>query len=176
VFADGLLAGFWGGAAVLVGGYVALFLLARRPVSLQLRRLGWLFLAVLVLCLVLLLCSPAPGPFDLALAGVALVGGVALWSAGRVWVLRAEAAVLREQIQTACRGLFLELAESKPGLFLLTAKANTWPLRVIGLGRRLQLVVVPRVAGPSKAGLLVHWLSMQYPGPVPRIHIVLRKE
>jgi hypothetical protein len=176
VFADGLFAGFWGGTAVLVGGYVALFLLVRRPVSLRLRRLGWLFLAVFVLRLVLLLSSPAPGRFDLALAAVALVGGVGLWSAGRVWLLRADAAGLREQIRTACRGLFLELAESKPGLFLLTAKANTWPLRVMGLGRRLQLVVVPRVAGPSKAALLVHWLSMQYPGPVPRIHFVLKKE
>jgi hypothetical protein len=171
-----VLAGFWWAAAVDLTAYITLFLLTRRAAALRLGRLGWLALAVAGLRLVLGLVHPPATPLDWGLFGTALVSGLALRLGARLWLVRAEAETLRQQIQTACRGLFLGYTEDVPGHFLLTAKAGTWPLRIMRISQRLQLVRVPHVAGSGKAALLVHWLAKQYPGPVPRIRVVLKKE
>jgi hypothetical protein len=171
-----VLAGFWCGAAAVLMAYVALFLLSRRATALRLGRLGWLALAVAGLRLVLALVHPPTTALDWALSGTALGSGLALRLGARAWLVRAEAETLRLQIQTACRGLFLGCAEAEPGRVHLTAKAGSWQLRIMRISQRLQLVCLPHVAGPGKAALLVHWLSKQYPGPVPRIRVVLKKE
>jgi hypothetical protein len=171
-----VLAGFWWGVAGILAVYITLFLLSRRPAALRLGRLGWLALTVVGLRLVLGLVYPPAAPLDWALSGTVLASGLALRLGARVWLVREEAATLRQQIETACRGLFLGCTEAQPGHLLLTAKAGTWPLRIVRISPRLQLVRVPHVAGPGKAALLVHWLAKQYPGPVPRIRVVLKKE
>jgi hypothetical protein len=76
----------------------------------------------------------------------------------------------------ACSRLFLNCSESQPGDFALTAKERTWRLRIVKLSHRVQLVILPAAAGPGKVSLLVQWFSKQYPGPVPRFHIVLKQE
>jgi hypothetical protein len=179
VFPEGsfALAGLWWGAAVVWAVYFALFLLAHRPVTLRLLRLGGLALVVAGLRLLLIPCGDSlANPLDIGLTVLTVLGGVVLWCCGRVWLARAEATMLREQIHTACRGLFLEYSEPRTGHLLLAARGGTWRLRLVGLSPRVQLVVLPPVTGPSKAALLLHWLSKQYPGPVPRLHIVLKKE
>ena len=166
----------WWGAAVILAAYLALFLLARRPVSLRLERLEWLALVVFGLRLVLLALGRPPATYlDLSLTTLALLGTVGLGLRHPIWLARVVREELSQQIWTACRGLFLTCEEPAPGRFLLTAKDGTWQLRTWSLSRRVQVVCLPRPAGPSKVSLLVQWLSKQYPGPVPRVRIVLTR-
>jgi hypothetical protein len=184
VFPEGalLFAGFWGTAAGVVAIYVALFLLARREVTLRPRRLGWFAVIILgIRVAIMMFGDPLDKPVDIGLVdtvltGFVVAGAAGLLPCGRVWLFKTEFQTLRNQLQTACSGLFLACAEPLPGHFQFTAKAGTWRLRIIGISKRVQLVVLPRVAGPGKVTLLVQWLSKQYPGPVPSVHIVLKKE
>jgi hypothetical protein len=171
------LAVFWWVATGVLAVYLALFLLARRPVALRLGRLEWFALTVIVFRLGMVLMGyPLEALADMTWFGITLLAAVALRFGSRAWLVRAEAGTLREQIETACRGLFLECAEPAPGEFVFTHKGNRWRLCVRGFGKQTQLVILPRVVGPGKVALLVHWLSKQYPGPIPRIRIVLKKE
>ena len=177
MFPEGFpVAWFWLIATGTSTVYVLLFLCARRPVSLRLRRLGSFLLVVLVLRLgIILLGYPLTRQLDTAQTGCAFVGAWGLMLP-RVWLVRAEAETLRQQILTACAGLFLEFTEPLPSRLSLISKDRSWPLRLINLGRDLQLIVLPRLSGLGKVTLLVQWLSKQYPGPIPRLHIVLKKE
>ena len=119
-----LLGAFWAFAGVVVAGYLGLFMMARRPVSLRPRRLG--LLAVLVLSMRLGLAAfgyPLVAPWDCCFIILVVFVAVGLLAGGRNWFFRAEAAVVREQVQMACGGLFLEYAEIRPGRFELKAKA-----------------------------------------------------
>jgi hypothetical protein len=177
VFPEGfLLVWFWLIAAGTTAAYVFLFLCSRRQVSLRLRRMGcWLLVLLGSRLGIVLLGYPLTTQLDIGLTACAFVGA---WGflMPRIWLIRAETQTLRQEIQTACAGLFLEFTEPLPGHWLLISKARSWPLRLINLGRNLQLIVLPRASGPGKVTLLVQWLSKQYPGPVPRLHIVLKKE
>jgi hypothetical protein len=157
-----------------VGGYVLLFVLARRPVTLRLARFGWLLASLVVLRLIL---AVAGVPFQglLESIGTVLVGLVAaaLLLAWRVWLVRATAEELREQIQTACRGLFLGLQEAPVGRLQLAARGEP-ALHLRRLAPRVQLLRLCRGAGPGKVALLCSWLAKQYPGPVPRLRISLQ--
>lgn len=164
-----------GWATVAAGlGYIALFLLARRPVSLRAARLGGIAAAALVLRLILTAWHPLAGA-DRGLVVMLLLAAVALRWGSRVWLVRATMAALRAQIEEACRRLFLACEAPAPGRFLLTARGDGRRLRVLTLGHRLQLVVLPRAAGHGKAALLVRWLSKQYPGPLPVMRRVLKE-
>jgi hypothetical protein len=184
-----LLTVFWTATLSALAAYVLLFI-ARREVALRMRRLGWSAAVVLVIRLGISVpgyandagdvpltpvaaASLAP---DFALTVVAAVSAAALLPCGRIWLCRAEARTLQQQLHTACAGLFLGYDEPAPGRFQFTAKAGTWRLRMVSITKGVQLLVLPRVAGPGKVMLLVQWLAKQYPGPVPRIHIVLKKE
>jgi hypothetical protein len=172
-----VLWGFWPAAGVLLAGYVGLFLAARRPVSLRPGRLAAFAAAALAARLLLLALGASwAGPLDLALAAGSAAGAAGLLLARGNWLLRAEADALRQQLQYAGRGLFLPHAEPSPGLLVFTAKGSSWRLRLTELGRRLQRVGLPRPPVTGKMALLVHWLSKQYPGPVPRLRITLTKE
>src|SRR5262249_29141207 len=105
----------------------------------------------------------------------ALAGAAALALVRRWWLFKAPQGVLREQLRAACRALFLEHAEpgAREGTF--TAKGQSWRLRLVGRGRRLQVGGLPGVQGPGKAALLLEWLGKQSPGPVPRVRIVLKE-
>jgi hypothetical protein len=164
----------WVMAALLLGGYTLLFLAARRPVAVRPARVASLLGVVVALRLLLLACGSFPTmSLDLALTILAalLAGGLALLR--RVWLVRSGGEELRRHIQTACRGLFLEVQEPQPGRLRLTARGEHW-LRLIPLTGRLQLLVLCRARGSGKVPLLLNWLSRQYPGPVPRIRIVLK--
>ena len=73
-------------------------------------------------------------------------------------------------------GLFLDWAEPQRGTFEFKARGKSARMPWRRLGRRLQLVCVPRVWEPGKLFLLFGWLSKQYPGPIPRVRIFLKKE
>jgi hypothetical protein len=166
----------WWGAAGITAAYLALFVLTRRPVGLRLSRLGWLALCVFGMRLAMLILGCALATYEGAgLTIVVLLGALGLCSSDHVWLARAEAEELRQQVRTACRALFLTWAEPEPGRFLLTSKSGTFELRTRPLSRRIQVVVIPRLFGRDKVTLLVHWLRKQYPGPVPRVRIVLKR-
>jgi hypothetical protein len=161
-------------AALGTGGYVLLFVLARRPVALRLARVGGLLAAVVGLRLALAVAGvPLRGPLEWI--GTALLGVTAgtLLLARRVWLVRATAEEVRGQIQTACRGLFLGVQEAPPGRLQLATPGEP-SLHLRRLAPRVQLLVRCRVAGPGKVALLCSWLAKQYPGPVPRVRIVLK--
>jgi hypothetical protein len=163
----------WAAAAASLG-YIALFLLARRPVSLRFARVGGTAAAVLGLRLTLIACYPLAGA-ERGVMELLLLAALGLWWGARVWLLRATAEELRAQLEEACRRLFLACEEPAPGRFLLTARGDGRRLWLLSLGRWLQLVVLPRSAGHGKVSLLVGWLSKQYPGPIPGIRRVLKE-
>jgi hypothetical protein len=163
----------WAVGTVVVGGYVLLFVLARRPVTLRLARIGCLLTTILGLRLVLAVTGvtfqgtlEVIGTLLLGVAAVALILG---W---RVWLVRATADELREQIQTACRGLFLGVQEVQGRLQLATPGKPS--IRLRRLASRMLLMVLCRVTGSGKVALLCSWLAKQYPGPVPRLRIILK--
>jgi len=166
----------WCAAAAAGVAYTVLFLLARRPAAIRLGRVGLALCVVLAFRLILLgVGHPVATVWEAVVAGVALVGAVGFGLARRVWLVNVTAEEFREQVQMSCRGLFLPCAEAAPGHFLLTAKEGSWPLRLRRLSRRMQLVVGPCPGGRGKATLFVHWLSKQYPGPMPRVRIILKR-
>jgi hypothetical protein len=164
----------WLAGAGAVGGYVLLFALARRPVTLRLPRLGGLLATIVILRLLLIVLGlPLEDELELAVTVLAGVVAVALLLARGVWLLRTTAEELREQIQTACRGLFLDVKELRPGHLELAAPGAP-ALRLWKLARRVQLLVYCRATGPGKVALLRKWLTKQFPGPVPRLRFVLK--
>jgi hypothetical protein len=156
--------------------YGGLFLRARRPAAIRCGRVGIALLVVLAVRLVVVIVGyPLALAWEAVLIGIFLGGAVCLCLAWRVWLVRAGTAELRGQVQTGRRGLFLDCTEAAPGVFLLTAREGEARLRFQRLSDRMQLVVVPRVPGQGKLALFVHWLSKQYPGPVPRVRIILSR-
>ena len=118
---------------------------------------------------------PLKAGMDWSLTGAVLLGAAGLRLGARVWLVRGGGEELREQIRYACRGLFLECEEPEQGRFAFCAKGMRRHLRTLALGRRLQLVVLPRPGGHAKITLLTQWLSKQYPGPIPRMRRVLKR-
>lgn len=164
----------WLAGAVGVGGYVLLFLLANRPISLRLGRTGCL-LASLAALRLLAARMGVPVVCPLEWIGIVLVGLsiLALALARRVWLVRASAEDLQGQMETAFRGLFLAVREPLPGRFHL-ASSDKPILRLRRLAPRVQLLIRYGTAGPGKVALFYRWLEKQYPGPVPRLRIVLK--
>lgn len=164
----------WTAGAAVVCGYILLFILARRPVSLRLARMGWLLAILVGLRLVLAVTTlPLEGPLELTATGVVGASVVVLMLARRVWLVRDTAEGLRGQIQTVARGLFLGVAEVKPGRLELAAREKP-VLRLRSLTSRVQVLVLCRVSEPGKVALLCDWLTKQYPGPIPPVRIVLK--
>ncbi len=164
----------WGTAAAVLGGYVLLFAWARRPVSLRPARVGAVLGAAALLRLGLSSFAGLPDwPGEGALLGGVCLLAVSLGLARRVWLVRATAEDLRRQIETACRGLFLQVEEKQPGRLTLTARGDA-VLGVRQLTAGVQWLVLCRPPGSGKVALLCAWLSKQYPGPVPRVRFVLK--
>lgn len=167
---------YWGSAAALAAAYVAMFLVARGPVSLRLGRLGWPVLALAGMRLVLRgMGLPFQNSVDSWLVLVAAMGAIVLLVEQHIWFIRVERDDLCQQIRQACRGLFLTCEETAPGQFRLTAKDHTYLLGTWPLCRRVQRLRLPVAAGPGKVTLLVQWLAKQFPGPVPRVRIVVHR-
>jgi hypothetical protein len=165
----------WCAAAACGAGYAALFLLARRPTAIRLRRVGAALLVLPALRLALWAAGHPLAVWEAVAGGTALVGAAALCLGPRAWLARVGVAELRGQVREGCRSLFLRWEEPSPHLLLLIAKEGTWLLRLASLTGRIQLVVPPCPVGPGKVALFVHWLSKQYPGPVPRVRITLQR-
>jgi hypothetical protein len=48
-------------------------------------------------------------------------------------------------------------------------------LRAVSIASGIQLLVLPYPPPQGKIGLLLNWLERQYPGPLPRPRVVLRR-
>lgn len=165
----------WCASAFVIGSYVLLFALARRPVTLRLARVGGLLTVIVSLRLILIAAGAPPEGWP-SWIGVILLAVIAaaLVLARRVWLVRATAEELNEQIQIACRGLFLVANELGPGRLRLVAPGEP-TLHIWSLGSRVQALAIDRSLETGKAALLYSWLAKQYPGPVPRLRIVLKR-
>lgn len=164
----------WAVGTSVVGGYLMLFAMARRPVTLRPARIGCLVAIFLGLRLVLAGAGvPVEGTWEVV--GMVLAGAAAavLVLARRIWLVRTTAEELRERIRSVCRGLFLGVREAPAGRLQLASQVNL-VLRLRRLAPRLQLLVLCPTAESGKVALLCGWLAKQYPGPVPRLRITLK--
>lgn len=167
--------GLWLAATAVGFVYIMPFLLARRPVAIRAQRLAVMGLIVLVLRLVWIAAGfKLKGLLDVTLLVATLLGtvGLVLWR--HAWITRSGLDEFREQVESACRGLFLVFEEPVRGHFLLTDKGNTHTLQALSLTSRMQVVLLPSHTRRSKVALLESWLSRQYPGPFPRMSIQLK--
>ncbi len=163
----------WLTAVVALAGYLLLFAAARRPVTLRPGRLAVGSALAGVARLLLVVCGQeVDGYLDGGLIGLTLAAAAGLALARRCWLVRTRADELREQIRRACSGLFLTLEEPAPGRLRIRAKEEQG-LRLVGLGRRLQGLVLCKRPEKGKMRLLLDWLMKEYPGPVPRVRITL---
>ncbi len=160
------------GVAVLA--YLGLFVLARSAAALRLHRLGFILLALLALRMSAeAVVAKKMTSAEIIVLGAVLALAIALSTARRVWVFRVRQETLLERIRDACRRLFLTCEEPVAGHLVLKTKSEIRHLRWFSLGKRFLLVVLPRRSGRGKVELLLDWLAKQYPGPIPRIQIVL---
>jgi len=166
----------WLTGAGLLAVYALLVILARRPVGLRTARLGWLVLFVAALRLLLI---PVGYPMRGTVEWIAWCGTLAaaliMKSCRRLWIVRVTADSLCEQVRWACNGLFLPCTEHER-TFRLGHHGASRILTFVSLSRNWQVLVLPKRGGSAKVVLLLDWLSKQYPGPLPRIRFVLKRE
>jgi hypothetical protein len=166
---------YWLVVPTLVALYMALFLL-RRGVTLRPGRLAALLVVAVVVRLLLVTCGLALEiPWEPLLGGVLLVMAGVLFTWRRAWLLRLTTSELREQIETACRGLLLPCQEIEPGRFRLTVKGASHDLWFVPLTAGVQVLVLPAVQEHNKVALLLSWIMKTFPGPTPRFRIVLKR-
>jgi hypothetical protein len=165
----------WVATAAGLAGYAVLFLLARGPVAIRPLRVWAALLVMLAVRLALWPLGDPPAEWEGALAGVILFGGIGVYLQRRCWLVRVAGDEFREQIQTGCRGLFITVEEPRPGRFRLSAREGELMLELRRVVGRIHLLQVPTPPGKGKLALLVSWLSKQYPGPIPRVRIILHR-
>lgn len=155
--------------------YVGLFFLTRRAVALRVNRLGWLFVVYSILQTASFVDTASKGSLIAALVLTILLGTANVLAGKRIWLVRVGGEELREQLETVCRGLFLDCEEPSPGRFVLSPKREARHCLVRELDSNIQCLILPKPAGHRKVALVLDWLSKQYSGPIPRIHIVLKR-
>jgi hypothetical protein len=155
--------------------YVGLFLL-RKDVSLP----PWTTLTLMggaVICRLALI--PAGFGIDGTTLVLSVLFGVIVLAlmlgGGRPFFVHAPEASVRAEIDEACRRLFIQKEEPKPGELRLTAKGTTLVVWVMPQGRRSAMIFLPRTKGDGKLRLFFDWLAKRYPGPIPRLRVDLSK-
>jgi hypothetical protein len=93
----------------------------------------------------------------------------------RLWILRATRDTLSEQIHWACKGLALGCAQEGT-TFVLEHRGMHFELRALPLAPKWQALLLPDRSASTKVALFLDWLGRQYPGPLPRLRIVLKRE
>ncbi len=173
---------YWVSAGA-TAAYAALFLCAAPNRSLRLSRLTLLSLAVLAASRLgsLFVGSPLNPARDSALVVALAVVLLTQRQLGRVWLVRTSAADFQQQMETACRGLFLPCqskASNSPRLrqFMFALRDESTQLRSCRICAKLQCLVLPSSGVHGKIALFNSWLAKQYPGPIPKIKIVLGKK
>ena len=157
--------------------YMTLFVFAAQPVSVRFSRLADMMLLVTAVRAGMILVGfPFEPTVDMSLALIAIGLLVSRRQMDRAWLVRIPAGDVGRRIATGCHRLFLEYEEQADGRFVFTAGGTTSQLRLFAIGKRLQLILLPPSNGHAKVTLLASWLAKQFPGPVPRIKIVFRKD
>ncbi len=171
-----LPAAFWSVAAIFAAGEILLLAFSRRPIAVRAWRVGAVAFLFGTLRLLLLAVGYSwQGWWDATLLVTFFVLAAVLLPARRIWLLRVQREYLREQIETACRGLFIEYQQAPTGHLNLKTKGVTHRLRLIPLFGTFFVAVLPRTTGRDKIALLLDWLDKQYSGPIPRLRIVLKR-
>jgi hypothetical protein len=158
-----------------ITAYLLLFLVTTRPVSLRCGRLGWILLALPAARGVMLLAgSPPQLSIEASLATVVILIVLTRKWIARVWIVRTTTADFWEGLENACRGLFLKCDERTDARCRLRAGEQSAELMMKTIGGRFQCILLPPLSVHAKLTLLVDWLAKQYPGPVPRVRIILK--
>jgi hypothetical protein len=165
---------FWGLFAVALATYL-LLAIVRQNVSLRPVRLGW-FAAAAVVGRAMLLPTSSIELWEWLPLGACAAAATVAPCAARIWLVRISPDEFRQRLDDACRGLRLELRQSSPDCVELVERQQVHSLRMTALSKGRILIHLPRATRPSKVALLVDWLSKQYPGPVPRIHVDRSRE
>lgn len=111
---------------------------------------------------------------DWSALGLSLAALTGLYFLRAHRLVHARVEEVRGEVDEACRRLFLPQEEVRPGHLLLTAKGMTRVVRLRACGP-FTVIGLPRTPGAGKLALFFGWLSKRYPGPVPRIRIVLTR-
>ncbi|MGB5442636.1 MAG: hypothetical protein WBN57_08425 [Gammaproteobacteria bacterium] len=158
--------------------YLALFLFSRQPATLRFGRFGWILIAMTGFIVLALEVGDGATETEMRVLLALLVLSVALIATGHVWIFRMDEEKFRESIRDACRRLLLPFEESTAcsGFILMESSQVIKQLRLLMVCRGFVLVLLPCRSGRGKVELLRSWLSKQYPGPVPRIHIFLKEK
>jgi hypothetical protein len=165
----------WWFAVAAVSTWVILTVVPARPVGVRFAPIGGLALTVAVLRLLLI---PMGYPIEgfgewSAWIGTVLLG-LGLVTCRRLWLVRTTPEALREQIEWACKGLFLTCTEGK-NEFVFSHKQASSRLSWFSVSSGWQLLRLPKRSDSAKVALLVDWLAKQYPGPFPRMRIAIGK-
>lgn len=158
----------------LVVAYVALFL-ARKDVSLRPRVLALLGCVGLVAQLGFVAVQwPSPDPDSTLILLSRLIFVAVFFSLRGVALVHARSDALRAELAEACRRLFIDVKEVRPGEVVVIARGIGVVVRLWKLGP-LTLLLFPRPPAPGKLTLLFEWLIKRYPGPIPRIRVTLHR-
>jgi hypothetical protein len=165
----------WWFAAAAVLVWVILAVVPARPVGVRFAPVGGLALTVAMLRLVLIpMGYPIEGLGEWSAWVGAMVVGLGLIVCRRFCLVRTTPQALREQIEWACKGLFLTCAEGK-NQFVFSHKQANSTLSWFSVSSGWQLLRLPTRRDSAKVALLVDWLAKQYPGPFPRMRIAIGK-
>ena len=158
--------------------YLALFLFSRQPATLRFGRFGWILIAMTGFRVLAVEVGDGAAETEMHVLVALLVLSVALIAARHVWIFRIDVENFRESIRDACRRLLLPFEESTAGsgFILMESSQVIRQLRLLMVCKGFVLVLLPYRSGRGKVELLMRWLSKQYPGPVPRIHIFLKEK
>jgi len=164
-------------AGVIAALYPVMFIVSRQPVTLRPVRLGFILVIVAGLRIVSAASSDGSQTGHLQTAVALLVLACGLLLLKRMWIFHTDAARLLEAVRDACRRLRLSFEESAPGEFILTdSNRQVRRLRILPISNWIGLIWLPKSSGTGRVELLRSWLSKQYPGPVPMVHIILKEK
>ena len=157
--------------------YVVLFLLARRPVRLTLARMGKYQIGLALVAAVAVFGTHGLAPSaNLGVLVVYVTIGMLLQACRGVCLIRLSHAAYLDRIKSGCKRLLLsfELQEGETKV-VLSGKDRIETLPIRQLTRRVLWTRFPARTTHDKISLLAQWLGKTLPGPLPRVHIVLKK-
>lgn len=157
-------------------GHNLLFRFARRPCGLRRYRWGWFaWLAVHVRAGLVFIGYPVTAWWDCGFFAIANFVALNIWLGKDEIYIHDDVAEVRDKIANACSRLFLTPERKTPDHYVFITADGAWNMYLIE-GHRIHRLLLPPLRAGGKVALLVQWLLKQYPGPFPRIKIVLTKE
>jgi hypothetical protein len=155
----------------LLLAYFALFV-ARKDVSPRPKTMAGIIFLGLVAQVGILVQSEGPPPSSGVVVVLMRAVVIALFFSQRnTRLVHARPDEVRAELLEACRRLFIDVQEPRPGELLLSARGVGVSVRLLRSLGPTTLILFPPPPGPGKLALLFDWLKKRYPGPIPRIRV-----